>query len=71
MPHAVLPTVVSVAGFIGVEPIDGGDTIAVRFKAPDDGEITILVPQKAIADLQTALTDRPERDRFRQGRLEP
>jgi len=53
------PVVLSVTEFVGVEPIDGGDTLVVRFKAPDGREIVLLVPKPAVADLREALADHP------------
>ena len=56
MPDTMRPVVLSLAKFVGIEAIDGGDTIVVRFKAPDGREVALLVPQRAITDLQASLT---------------
>ncbi|GJD96250.1 hypothetical protein OCOJLMKI_3470 [Methylobacterium iners] len=53
------PIVLSVRSFTGVEPIDGGDTIVVRFKAPDGPEISLLVPKHALANFRLLLDDGP------------
>ena len=58
MPDTMRPVVLSVSAFVGIEPIDGGDTLIVRFKAPDGREIALLVPKPAVADLRAALVDR-------------
>ena len=57
MPENARPVVLSVAEFTRVELMDGGDTLAVRFKAPDSGEIALLVPQRAAANLQAQVAD--------------
>ena len=51
--------VLSVRSFTGTEPIDGGDTIVVRFQASDGREIALLVPKQAFADLRLLLADHP------------
>lgn len=51
------PVVLSVRSFIGTEPIDGGDTIVVRFQSPDGREVALLVPKQALADLRLLLDD--------------
>ena len=51
------PVVLSVASAIDIYSIGGGNTIAVRFQAPDGREIAVLVPRKAFVDLQTRLTE--------------
>jgi hypothetical protein len=43
------PVVLSVASFIGVQTMDSGDTLAMRFRAPDDRELVILVPRQVAA----------------------
>ena len=57
MPENARPVVLSVAEFTRVEVMDGGDTLAVRFKAPDGREIALLVPQRAATNLQAQITD--------------
>ena len=47
------PLVMSVASFIGLQSIDGGDTLALRFMKPGDQELVVLVPR------QVALVLRP------------
>ena len=49
--------VLSVASFIDVELMDGGDTVAIRFQAPDGREVAVLVPRAAASALQTQLAD--------------
>lgn len=51
------PIVMSVKAFTSIEAIDAGNTVVVRFTAPDDREIALLVPRKAIAALQLLLPD--------------
>lgn len=53
------PVVLSVKSFIGIEPIDGGDTIVVRFQAPDGREIALLAPRQVVRELATALAGVP------------
>ncbi|MEA1834739.1 hypothetical protein U8607_21835 [Methylobacterium durans] len=48
-------TIVGIARVEGVEVIDGGDTVAIRLRAADEREITLLVPQRVAADLQANL----------------
>ena len=57
MPENARPVVLSVAEFTRVEVMDGGDTLAVRFKAPDGREIALLVPQMAAENLQAQVAD--------------
>ncbi|GJD95675.1 hypothetical protein [Methylobacterium iners] len=47
--------VLSVSELKGVEVIDGGDTLAVRFETPDGGELALLVPQRTVATLTQEL----------------
>lgn len=47
--------VLSVSALKGVEIIDGGDTVAVRFETPDGGELALLVPQRTVATLTDQL----------------
>lgn len=51
------PVVLSVASFTDVQPMDGGDTLAVRFEAPDGREAVVLVPRRAASALQTHLAE--------------
>ena len=53
------PVVLSVSEFVGIEPIDGGDTIVVWFQAPDGREIALLVPKPAFTELRAVLADQP------------
>jgi hypothetical protein len=46
------PRAVAVKSLIGVGLIDGGDTIDVRFAAPDGQMIAVLIPQAVFAELQ-------------------
>jgi hypothetical protein len=57
VPDNARPVVLSVAEFTSVEVMDGGDTLAVRFRAPDGGEIALLVPQRAAENLQAQVAD--------------
>ncbi|MDR7039190.1 hypothetical protein J2X36_003963 [Methylobacterium sp. BE186] len=57
MPETMRPVVLSVRAFKGLMAIDGGDTVVVRFEAPDGREIALLVPKKALADLRLLLDD--------------
>ena len=59
MSDLVRPVVLSVTEFVGAEPIDGGETIVVRYKAPDGREIALLVPKPAITDLRVVFADQP------------
>ena len=59
MSDVMRPVVLSVTEFVGVEPIDGGDTFVVRFKAPDGREIALLVPKPAFTGLRAVLADQP------------
>jgi hypothetical protein len=51
------PVVLSVARFIGVQTMDSGDTLAMRFRAPDDRELVILVPRHVAAALQPQVSE--------------
>ena len=51
------PVAFPVKAFTSIETIDGGNTLVVRFTAPDDLEVALLVPQQAIADLRVLLLD--------------
>jgi hypothetical protein len=51
------PVVLSVASFIGVQTMDSGDTLALRFRAPDDRELVILVPRQVAATLQPQVSE--------------
>lgn len=41
------PVVLSVASFTDVQQMDGGDTLVVRFEAPDGRDLVMLVPRRA------------------------
>ena len=56
MSDTMRPVVLSLTKFVGIEAIDGGDTIVVRFQAPDGREVVLLIPQRAMTDLQASLT---------------
>lgn len=43
---------VAVESLTGVGLIDGGDTVDVRFVAPDGQVIAVLIPRPVFADLQ-------------------
>ena len=51
------PVVLSATNFVGVEPIDGGDTVAMRFTAPEGREVVVLVPRQATSILQAQLAE--------------
>jgi hypothetical protein len=57
MTENIRPVVLSVASFTDVELMDGGDTLAMRFQAPDGREVAMLVPRAAAFALQTQLAD--------------
>lgn len=59
MSETMRPVVLSVSSFTGIEPIDGGDTIVVRFQAPDGREVALLVPKQTFADFRLVLDDHP------------
>lgn len=56
MPDTLRPVVLSVATFGDIEAIDGGDTIVVRFVAPDGRDVSLLIPRDAVAGLKTQLS---------------
>ncbi|MGT2478895.1 hypothetical protein ACU4GR_08430 (plasmid) [Methylobacterium oryzae CBMB20] len=45
------------AGVRSVEIVDGGDTLAVRLRAPDDSEFCVLLPIGVVGDLLFQLAD--------------
>ena len=51
------PVVLSVASFTDVQQMDSGDTLAVRFEAPDGRDLVMLVPRGAASALQGHLAD--------------
>jgi len=51
------PKVLSTACFNGLWLIDGGDTVAMSFQAPDGSEVTVLVPRNAALAVQGQLAD--------------
>ncbi|APX84569.1 hypothetical protein BV511_07510 [Methylorubrum extorquens] len=46
------PLALAVKSLTGVGLIDGGDTVDVRFAAPDDQVIAVLIPRAVFAELQ-------------------
>ena len=48
--------VLAIADFLDVRLIDGGDTAVLRFRAPDDREVAVLVPREPAVALQEHLT---------------
>ncbi len=40
-----------------VEIIDGGDTLAVRLRSPDDSEFCVLLPIGVVGDLLFQIAD--------------
>ena len=51
------PRVISTASFTSLRLIDGGDTVAMSFLAPDGGETVILIPRTAARTIQTHLAE--------------
>jgi hypothetical protein len=49
------PVVLSTANLIGLRLVDGGDTVALRFEAPDGREVAILIPRDAASELDLQL----------------
>jgi hypothetical protein len=56
-------TAVAVRELVGVEFIDGGDTVAVRFTAADGQIIGVVIPRRVFAELQAAVPDGSGRKR--------
>lgn len=52
-----VPYVLGAAGMRSVEIVDGGDTLAVRLRAPDDSEFCVLLPIGVVGDLLFQLAD--------------
>ena len=50
------PRVLSVSSFVGIQLIDGGDTVALQFRAPDGRDVAVLVPREPASDLHLHLT---------------
>lgn len=46
------PLAVAVRSLTGVGLIDGGDTVDVRFAAPDGQMIAVLIPRAVFTELQ-------------------
>jgi hypothetical protein len=51
------PKVLSAMRVRSVEVIDGGDTLAVRLRAPDDDEFCIVLPIGTVGDLLFQLAE--------------
>jgi len=49
------PVVISVATLLKAWLIDGGDTVATQFTAPDGRNVAMLVPLQAALALQASL----------------
>ncbi|MDB5647424.1 hypothetical protein [Methylobacterium sp.] len=49
--------VLSVASLTGVQMIDGGDTLAMRFRKPGDRELVLLVPRQVALALQPQVSE--------------
>ncbi|MGY2051935.1 hypothetical protein [Methylobacterium sp. JK268] len=49
------PVVLPAANLAGIDVIDGGDTLALRFAAEAGGEAFLLLPVEAAAGLASAL----------------
>jgi hypothetical protein len=56
-------TAIAVRELVGVELIDGGDTVAVRFAAADGQIVGVLIPRKVFAELQATVPEGPDRRR--------
>lgn len=52
-----VPFVLGAAGVRSVEIIDGGDTLAVRMRSPDDSEFCVLLPIGVVGDLLFQIAD--------------
>jgi hypothetical protein len=48
------PLAVAVKSLAGIGLIDGGDTVDVRFTAPDGRVIAVLIPRAVFAELQAS-----------------
>ncbi|CAO4173219.1 hypothetical protein [Methylorubrum aminovorans] len=55
------PLAVAVKSLIGVGIIDGGDTVDLRFAAPDGQVIAVLIPRAVFAELQARALEAPTR----------
>ncbi|CAO4183431.1 hypothetical protein [Methylorubrum aminovorans] len=55
------PLAVAVKSLTGVGLIDGGDTVDVRFAAPDGQVIAVLIPRPVFAELQARALAVPTR----------
>ncbi len=55
------PLAVAVKSLTGVGLIDGGDTVDVRFAAPDGQMIAVLIPRGVFAELQARALAAPTR----------
>lgn len=56
-------TAVAVRELVGIEFIDGGDTVAVRFAAADGQIVGVLIPRRVFTDLQTTAPEGSEHRR--------
>jgi hypothetical protein len=56
-------TAVAVRELVGIEFIDGGDTVAVRFAAADGQIIGMVIPRRVFAELQATVPDGPDHRR--------
>ena len=64
MPYETpVTTVIAVRKLVGIELIDGGDTVAVRFAAADDQIIGEVIPRRVFAELQATVPDGSDRER--------
>ncbi|MGU3469161.1 hypothetical protein ACLBXO_30385 [Methylobacterium sp. C33D] len=52
-----VPYVLGAAAVRSVEIIDGGGTLAVRLRSPDDGELCLLLPIGVVGDLLFQLAE--------------
>lgn len=51
------PFVLSAREFTDLRVLDGGDTIAICFEAPDGRELALLVPYRVVSDLKSSIDE--------------
>ncbi|MBN4098400.1 MULTISPECIES: hypothetical protein [Methylobacterium] len=54
---SAVPYVLGAAAVRSVEVIDGGGTLAIRLRSPDDSEFCVLLPIGVVGDLLFQLAD--------------
>ena len=65
MPDRVQPVVFAVTSLVGVEVVGDSDVIAVRFKAPGNCEIALLIPHEHCPALMQEMGERCEQAKLR------